>query len=287
MFSFDASQSVPPPYQTLTPIIPRKSCRITVVLSLLPNSIYSFKHVTYDTLKFTLFIFLWMVYLSSGFNLVEVNCLNFNQNLSFSPKYHKIKFDSYFLQMSMYLYTFWILFEPSLFIFLLEKTFFQFFPRKTTLFRLKTFVYFKIHRTCFRTFQYLICLFVLLVSCFQVIPFATLWYYQLVISLSNDISENPGPTLPSQPGEITPYFSFCNWNLNTLSKGDFSRVTLINAHNSIHKYDIISLCETSLSNNETVPENILPGYLYYPCNHPSGEKKVVLAFFIKTRYQLK
>jgi len=33
------------------------------------------------------------------------------------------------------------------------------------------------------------------------------------------------------------------------------------------------LCETSLGTNETVPLNIIPGYLYHPCNHPSGEKK--------------
>ena len=58
---------------------------------------------------------------------------------------------------------------------------------------------------------------------------------------------------------VSPHFSFCNWNLNTLSKDEFFRVSLINAHNSIHNYDI-SLCETSLSNSEFVPDNILQGY---------------------------
>ena len=108
---------------------------------------------------------------------------------------------------------------------------------------------------------------------FLSIPLATIWYFQLVISLTNDISENPGPQHINHIDGVSPYFSFCNWNLNTLSKDNFSRVSLLNAHNSIHKYDIISLGETSLSDNVIVPENILQGYNYYACNHTSGEKK--------------
>ena len=110
---------------------------------------------------------------------------------------------------------------------------------------------------------------------FLSIPSSTLWYFQLILSLSNDISENPGPQFTNTWGGVggLPYFSFCNWNLNTLSNDEFSRVSLLNAHNSIHKYDIISLCETSLSVNEVVPANILPGYHYHACNHPSGDKK--------------
>ena len=105
------------------------------------------------------------------------------------------------------------------------------------------------------------------------------------MSLRNDISGNPGPQCTNNTwgggGGGLPYFSFCNWNLNTLSKDEFSRVSLLNAHNSIHKYDIISLCETRLSVNEVVPANILPGYHYHACNHPSGEKKGGVGIFCK------
>ena len=114
-----------------------------------------------------------------------------------------------------------------------------------------------------------------------------MWYFQLVISLSNDISENPGPQYTNPKDVSSPYFSFCNWNLNTLSKADFSRVSLLNAHNSIHNYDIISLCETSLSKDEIVPENILPGYHYHACNHPSGEKKGGVGIFYKDTLPIK
>lgn len=85
----------------------------------------------------------------------------------------------------------------------------------------------------------------------------------------------------------SPYFSFCNWNLNTLSNDDFSRVSLLNVLNTTPKYDIISLCETSLSKDEIVPENIRQGYHYHPCNHPSGDKKGGVGIFYKDSLPIK
>ena len=58
--------------------------------------------------------------------------------------------------------------------------------------------------------------------------------------------------------------------MNTLSKNNFERVSLIEANNDLFKYDIISLCETSLNDTQKVPGNILNGYSYHACNHPSG-----------------
>ena len=67
----------------------------------------------------------------------------------------------------------------------------------------------------------------------------------------------------------------------TLSIYGFSKGSLLNAFNSIHKYDIISLCETSLGFNEIVPENIIQGYHYHACNYPSGEKNGGVGIFYK------
>ena len=114
-------------------------------------------------------------------------------------------------------------------------------------------------RICFLNFNSLIRVIIFYVNLFLSIPFATLWYFQLVITLSNNISENPGPQQSNNFDRVSPYFSFSNWNSNTLSKDEFSRVSLLNAHISIHNYDIISLFETSLSNSEFVPQNILQG----------------------------
>ena len=67
-------------------------------------------------------------------------------------------------------------------------------------------------------------------------------------------------------------FLFVIGTFNTLSKDAFHRVSLIEAHNTTFDYDIISLCETSLNDTIQIPDNILPGYKYYPCNHPDGSR---------------
>ena len=60
-----------------------------------------------------------------------------------------------------------------------------------------------------------------------------------------------------------------NWNLNSLPKNNFERVQLIEAHNSLFNYDLISLCETSLTSNNEVPDPLLNNYTFIPANHPS------------------
>ena len=75
--------------------------------------------------------------------------------------------------------------------------------------------------------------------------------------------------------------------MNTLSKNNFERVSLIEANNALFKYDIISLCETSLNDTQKVPDNILNGYSYHACNHPSGERKGGVGMFYKTSLPLK
>ena len=111
------------------------------------------------------------------------------------------------------------------------------------------------------------------------------WYLLLQILLSSDIHPNPGPVHAVNVGGGL--LSFCNWNLNTLSKGDFYRVALLEAHNTNFNYDIISLCETSLNDSIQVPENILPGYKYYPCNHPDGNRSGGVGIFYKETLPLK
>ena len=115
---------------------------------------------------------------------------------------------------------------------------------------------------------------------------STIWVPFLVIILSNDIELNPGP--PHMNNNFSGGFlSFCNWNLNTLSKDDFYRITLLEAHNTEYNYDIISLCETSLNDSTQVPENALPGYKFHSCNHPSGDRNGGVGIFYKETLPLR
>ena len=108
------------------------------------------------------------------------------------------------------------------------------------------------------------------IACSSHFPIETLaiWVLFLRLVMCPDIHPNPGPAHSSN--FTGGYLSFCNWNLNTLSKEDFYRITLLQAHNTEHNYDIISLCETSLDDTVQVPD--MPGYKFHSCNHPGGNR---------------
>ena len=67
------------------------------------------------------------------------------------------------------------------------------------------------------------------------------WVYFITIKLSSDIEENPGPQ--SKPCNS---LYICHWNLNSISAHNFIKLSLLHAHISIKKFDIICLSETYL-----------------------------------------
>ena len=85
----------------------------------------------------------------------------------------------------------------------------------------------------------------------------------LILLLSNDIAKNPGPNRNK-------FFNFMCWNLNSFPKDGFTRKDLLEAHNSIYDYDIISLSETSMTNDMLSNVPILEGYSFEATNHPSN-----------------
>ena len=73
------------------------------------------------------------------------------------------------------------------------------------------------------------------------------WVSFLKILLSHDIEPNPGDFTNT-------FFSFCNWNVNSLAKDNFQRINLIEAHNALCLYNLISLCEMSLNDSVEIPD---------------------------------
>ena len=82
----------------------------------------------------------------------------------------------------------------------------------------------------------------------------------LLLSLSNDVELNSGPF-------ETGFFTFMNWNLNSLAKDNFQRVHSIEAYNSLFNYDIISLCETTLNDSIEIPDPLLDDYTFISANN--------------------
>ena len=68
-------------------------------------------------------------------------------------------------------------------------------------------------------------------------------------------------------------FSICDWNLNSLSAHNFSKLTQIKAYNSIYKYDFICLSETYL--DTSIPDNLIDieGYKLIRADHPDNIKR--------------
>ena len=72
-----------------------------------------------------------------------------------------------------------------------------------------------------------------------------------------------------------------NWNLNSLTKENFHRVDLIEAHNSISNYDLISVCETNLNDTINLPDTLLNDYTFASANHPLNRKHGGVGLFDK------
>ena len=77
-----------------------------------------------------------------------------------------------------------------------------------------------------------------------------------------------------------------NWNLNLLTKENFERVQLIEAHNSIFNYDFISICETSLNDSVELPETNLGEYIFEPANNPGNTRHYKNSLPIIVRFAL-
>ena len=249
-------------------------CKILKASYVVPRTFLTYNYVTFDFIKCLFLSFLWVLLLLSN-----IRHIPFSWNLSFPPKRYETKYSiSPTFQSWVYVFTFLSLFEPVLMIFAIDKTLALHFPSKNTLVPFKKSLYSKIYMTFFLSFKYLIMSIVIFVSTSMSIPFDTIWYFQLVIYLSNDISKNPGP----EPHFQNNFFNFMSWNLNSLAKDNFHGVSLIEAHNSFFlNYDLISVSETSLNNSVELPEPLLNEYTFLPCNDPTNTRRGGVGLFYR------
>ena len=129
--------------------------------------------------------------------------------------------------------------------------------------------------------SHILCFFVTDNMCSMLSRNRPVWVPLLLILLSNDIEINPGDHYQNH------FFNFMNWNLNSLAKNNFERVQLIEAHNSLFDYDIISVCETSLNSAMEIPDPLLNDYTFIPANHPNDVTHGGVGLFYKNSLPLK
>ena len=66
-----------------------------------------------------------------------------------------------------------------------------------------------------------------------------------------------------------------NWNLN------FGRIGLIEVHNTMFDYDLISLCEINLNDSIEIPDPLLKDYIFISANHPGNVSRDGVGLFYK------
>ena len=185
------------------------------------------KYLTFSHAKIIFILFLWFMLIFSNKIYIRVSYVTFNTDISVIPRYlGNISYSSYTFQLFVYLFTFASLFEFFVLILILDKSILSFLPSTHRMSDFRSIFYSNIHKTCFSVYKFNIRLLFYSVYTYLLFPNATLWYYQMVLRMTNNVPENPGPIYTDQRMESL-YFSFCNWNLNTLSKADFSRLSLL------------------------------------------------------------
>ena len=96
----------------------------------------------------------------------------------------------------------------------------------------------------------ILCLLVFQNECLSLTQIIPQWLNILLIILLDDVHQNPGPPFHNS------FFNVMSWNVNSIGKDGFQRVRLIEAHNSIFNYDLISICETSLNDSIKLPTRL-------------------------------
>ena len=104
-----------------------------------------------------------------------------------------------------------------------------------------------------------------------------LWVASRIISLSVEMDINPGPTVKSVFFDMLLEFKQQSAHM-------FTKVSLLSAYISVHKFDIICLSETYLiSKIPSDDENLdIPGYNHIREYHPSNSKRGGLCVYYKS-----
>ena len=102
-------------------------------------------------------------------------------------------------------------------------------------------------------------------------------YFKFSILLSGDIETNPGPS------NVTNSLKVCHWNLNGVASHNFIKISLIEAYNSSHNFDIICLSETFLNSDYPAEDSCLKlqGYDMIRCDFPGNMKRGGVCMYYK------
>ena len=99
---------------------------------------------------------------------------------------------------------------------------------------------------------------------FNILQGMLVWLCSCLIILSGDVEVNPGPK-----NSVSECLSICDWNLNSILAHDYSKLFLLKAYISVHKFDIICLSETYLDSTVPLDDDslVISGYNLIRSDH--------------------
>ena len=103
-----------------------------------------------------------------------------------------------------------------------------------------------------------------------------------LLLLSGDIHLDPGPQTESQ-------FKFFHWNLNSICARGAIEIPLIEAYNSVHHFDVITISESMLDQSISNDDIFIEGFSreIYHSDHPSNSKTGGVCMFFKEGLPIK
>ena len=87
--------------------------------------------------------------------------------------------------------------------------------------------------------------------------------------MSGDIELNPGPNRTNSSCK----FSVCHWNLDSLAAHNFEKVGLLEASDTINKFDIICVSGSYLDSTFSSDNEDRKGYKLVRADHPNNIKR--------------
>ena len=130
-------------------------------------------------------------------------------------------------------------------------------------------------------FSHTLCLFTFQIFCTSVDSITVSWLPILLIILSHDIHPNPGHNFKQN------FLNFMTWNVNSITKDNFQRARLIEAHNSLFNYDLISINETCINDSVVIPDVLIDNYTFVNANNSSNSRHGGVGLFYKNSLPVK
>ena len=111
---------------------------------------------------------------------------------------------------------------------------------------------------------------------FQIFTFVP--FLRLALIISGDIEVNPGPEITRNQN-----LSLCHWNLNGIAAYDCLKISLLEAYNALHDFDLICVSETFLDTDYSSDDARLniEGYTMIRSDHPSNTKRGGVCIYYK------